>query len=561
MRKKIIKKAAFILALIMILMSIPMSSFAAETSFKDQRPTIAYAEVRGYGLIHMNYSTLPGATGYKVYRAESKNASYKVIGSTRFSGFTDYGRSIGKVYYYKVRAYKNVNGEKVYSKYSPVFSYRILIPGPKVKSVQMKSSSAVTAKWEASLTSKHDKEYYAKFVGTSEPKFIGYKVYYSNQRYGNYKLVKTVNGRYNTNTTIKVSPSSEEHYIKVKAGFSFNGKKYYGAISESMGAFRDGNQIVEIENAQLKKKLVRQIGLKGSTVKTRNLINLTSLDFVDTKMTEEDLAFLKYCTGIKYLFISDAGLSNLEKLANAIGQGTCESIEILSLRENNFYSIKGIENFKNVDNIDLTLNPVSDFTPIASLKKLTILSCEMGNIDDDKPIVYVNRDSYESICEELGITFNKSSQKDKVVRRMINDFISKNINKGMTDYQKIKIIHDYIAEQTTYDINTQYSKLPSAYSCLIEHKGVCHDYAETFADMASAAGLEVYCVVGKADELHMWNIVKCDGNYYHLDCTWNDHDEFGTSYNYFLISDKQISYMRNYPWVGNPPKCPNNYVN
>lgn len=49
-----------------------------------------------------------------------------------------------------------------------------------------------------------------------------------------------------------------------------------------------------------------------------------------------------------------------------------------------------------------------------------------------------------------------------------------------------------------------------------------------FKDMGRLAGLDVHYIQGYGDpvgglsSLHAWNIVKVDGQYYHIDLTWND---------------------------------------
>ena len=38
----------------------------------------------------------------------------------------------------------------------------------------------------------------------------------------------------------------------------------------------------------------------------------------------------------------------------------------------------------------------------------------------------------------------------------------------------------------------------------------------------------------------MWNLVKIDGYWYHLDATWNDADGDGARYDYFNLMDEEI---------------------
>lgn len=63
------------------------------------------------------------ATGYKIYRATSKNGKYtriKTIKNVNTLKFTDKGLKGGKSYYYKVRAYRKNGAKNSHSKYSAV---------------------------------------------------------------------------------------------------------------------------------------------------------------------------------------------------------------------------------------------------------------------------------------------------------------------------------------------------------------------------------------------------------------------------------------------------------
>ena len=63
------------------------------------------------------------ASGYEVYRATSLTGKYtkvKTITNNSTLSYTNKSLSRGKTYYYKVRAYRIVNGTKKYSSYSTV---------------------------------------------------------------------------------------------------------------------------------------------------------------------------------------------------------------------------------------------------------------------------------------------------------------------------------------------------------------------------------------------------------------------------------------------------------
>ena len=68
------------------------------------------------------------ATGYEIYRATKKNGKYKKIKTIKKAAaatFTDSKVKKGKTYYYKVRAYKTVKGNKANGKFSAVRKVKI----------------------------------------------------------------------------------------------------------------------------------------------------------------------------------------------------------------------------------------------------------------------------------------------------------------------------------------------------------------------------------------------------------------------------------------------------
>lgn len=121
------------------------------------------------------------------------------------------------------------------------------------------------------------------------------------------------------------------------------------------------------------------------------------------------------------------------------------------------------------------------------------------------------------------------------VKRVLEEL---NIEK-LDDYEKIKIIHDYIIDNTEYDLSV---KSNSAYGALINRVSACQGYAALAYKMMTEAGIECRIISGIADqEPHAWNIVKLDGLWYNIDCTWDDPvGVFGVNryqYDYFLKSN------------------------
>ena len=76
----------------------------------------------------LKWKKISNAQGYVVYRATSKNGKYKAVSTIKKGSTVSYTNkklTSKKTYYYKVRAYRVVNGKKVYSGYSKVKGVKI----------------------------------------------------------------------------------------------------------------------------------------------------------------------------------------------------------------------------------------------------------------------------------------------------------------------------------------------------------------------------------------------------------------------------------------------------
>lgn len=126
-------------------------------------------------------------------------------------------------------------------------------------------------------------------------------------------------------------------------------------------------------------------------------------------------------------------------------------------------------------------------------------------------------------------------------------------------YQKVKYVHDYIIDHTTYDSGALETitngvadgaiRAANAYGCLVEHQAVCSGYAAAFQLLMQRLDIECGCVNGMRSgdvNAHQWNYVCLDGDYYYMDVTWDDPvREDGTqtrTYEYFLLSEEDLAY-------------------
>lgn len=147
------------------------------------------------------------------------------------------------------------------------------------------------------------------------------------------------------------------------------------------------------------------------------------------------------------------------------------------------------------------------------------------------------------------------------------DKIEAMVDDSWSDFDKILFVHDYIVENVSYDWkgylagdidDTQFC----LYGALSGDKVVCEAYSKLFMVMMHRLGYESVLVISDAKS-HMWNMVKLDGKWYHVDCTYDDPIMSGAdtdlkgrvNHTYFLLSDSAIADNGHYPWNAGVPNC------
>jgi len=107
---------------------------------------------------------------------------------------------------------------------------------------------------------------------------------------------------------------------------------------------------------------------------------------------------------------------------------------------------------------------------------------------------------------------------------------------GISRHEKLKSIHDYIANNIVYDSTIAEPNIFDAYGALITGVCVCEGYAEAFKLLCDREGIPCITVVGTGNGgPHKWNMVQMeDGEWYTLDSTWDDQTNY-IYYSYFLV--------------------------
>lgn len=143
----------------------------------------------------------------------------------------------------------------------------------------------------------------------------------------------------------------------------------------------------------------------------------------------------------------------------------------------------------------------------------------------------------------IQITINHAYTPEEInqINTIADKIIADNITDNMTSKDKIKAIHDHIINNTDYDqlktknIEDTTYKSNTAYGVLVEKYGICSGYSDTMAIFLNKLNIINYKI---SNDQHIWNLVFLDGQWYHLDLTWDDpiSDKNITRDNYFLIT-------------------------
>jgi chitodextrinase len=168
--------------------------------------------------ITINWSSVSGATGYRIYRSTSYSGSYAQIGITSATSYTDDGLSANTAYYYKVQAYNDAGNSSQPSLVSATTKNNTSNSTPTAPGVpsgvvaSATSSSSITVSW------------------FSVSGATGYYVYSGTSAYGNYTKIGTSTSTTYTNSGLLENTT---YYYKVYAynSIGVSDESYYASAT------------------------------------------------------------------------------------------------------------------------------------------------------------------------------------------------------------------------------------------------------------------------------------------------------------------------------------------
>ena len=133
-----------------------------------------------------------------------------------------------------------------------------------------------------------------------------------------------------------------------------------------------------------------------------------------------------------------------------------------------------------------------------------------------------NANYYETGFTSKAQIQNSLNTLENIRREIINNV------QGLSDYEKIKYVHDWLVDNIEYDVNFENQNSHNIYGTFIDKQVVCEGYAKAFKYIIDE--LDIPCILVKGvgknsvgeSEKHIWNYVYLEENWYAVDVTWDD---------------------------------------
>jgi hypothetical protein len=145
----------------------------------------------------------------------------------------------------------------------------------------------------------------------------------------------------------------------------------------------------------------------------------------------------------------------------------------------------------------------------------------------------------------IKVTHQYSDEDILLIDKKVNEIYDEIITDDMSDYDKIKKVHDYIINNTVYDQKKERDEVTKAYKYksntalgpLLYGYALCGGYTDAMAIFLEKMNIKNYRI---SSENHIWNLVYINGEWKHLDLTWDDPitstGENILTYKFFLIN-------------------------
>ena len=191
-----------------------------------------------------------------------------------------------------------------------------------------------------------------------------------------------------------------------------------------------------------------------------------------------------------------AAQTMVERVANAVKNHT-ETAEKVNIKD------------LNLDK-DLVLSTLADLNArVEGGEAISKLSC------------YYSRDT--GLAVAIGLEYC-TAQDVAAMQVKLDQLVDQANTLCQTDLEKVFYVHEWLVQNIAYDrehLSDDVQDDHNLRGALLEGTAVCDGYAKTYALTLRKLGITGVLVTSK-DIGHAWNMVELDGNWYQVDCTWDD---------------------------------------
>jgi transglutaminase/protease-like cytokinesis protein 3 len=148
----------------------------------------------------------------------------------------------------------------------------------------------------------------------------------------------------------------------------------------------------------------------------------------------------------------------------------------------------------------------------------------------------------------INVTRLYSEEEIKAINDKIDELYPSLVSSNKSTTENIKRIHDYIINHVKYDTayveGNSTHKANTAYGALFEGYSVCSGYTDLMSIFLNKMGISNYKI---SNDKHVWNLVYLDGEWLHLDLTFDDPiSSTGVNHlihDYFLINTDKLKQL------------------
>ena len=191
-----------------------------------------------------------------------------------------------------------------------------------------------------------------------------------------------------------------------------------------------------------------------------------------------------------------AAQTMVERVANAVKNHT-ETAEKVNIKD------------LNLDK-DLVLSTLADLNArVEGGEAISKLSC------------YYSRDT--GLAVAIGLEYC-TAQDVAAMQVKLDQLVDQANTLCQTDLEKVFYVHEWLVQNIAYDrehLSDDVQDDHNLRGALLDGTAVCDGYAKTYALTLRKLGITGVLVTSK-DIGHAWNMVELDGNWYQVDCTWDD---------------------------------------